>query len=320
MDTTYIEPQLIVVHPYVFLRCIFPVFLLRTQAFAPLKNWSVFRNKPPPIEENFEVHIDQDSVLNTSVKKLGKTITQPIEPQPNEERFEVHSHQELILRTTVNRLGKRITFFASKYYEGFQGEISIFFPKLCVLEEEKVFLEIVPEEIICHYNDSGRTTNKSEKIITPILHVDRENGAPFLKRVAVTLPLVSGAYSWLQGGIKGAPERITYSPEFSKITMRTNKFSEAGVKFCDVSKCLDALGANDDFSLNYTDLGVYLMVEQLPDMEFKFDFRKFKTWQEHRKFRMDQTKFHCLILNPEAVKKTDYGKRVTLLIQGSFLF
>ena len=231
--------------------------------------------------------------------------------------IDVRCHQDLILRTTVNRRGKKISFAAHKKYKGFKGEITINLPRFCVLEEEDIYLEIIPEEIITYYNDYCHKQIESEKVITPVLHIERNNGAPFLRCVVVSLPLVSNvSQELLSSRIKTLNHNIELDAPSKQIRIRTTKFSEAGVKFSELSKCLDALAMNDDFSLKYTDLGVYFMVEQLPELEFRFDLRKFQNWQEHRRFRMDPTKFYCLLLNPQRVQTGDYGKWIKTSIPG----
>ena len=181
------------------------------------------------------------------------------------------------------------------------------------LFSKKIFncsFEIIPEEIIKYYNEESQRLNKSEKVITPVLHVERENGAPFLRTVVVRLPLVSDYKNWipLRKKIQSQPANIDLDFSSKRICIKTNKFSEAGVKYSEISKCLKALAVNDDFSLRYTELGVYFMVEQLPEMQFKFDLRKFEDWQEHRRYRMDPTKLYYLLLNPQKVSEEDYGK------------
>ena len=236
---------------------------------------------------------------------------------PSESIQRVNNNQDLILQTKLNRLGKKIVFIPGNNYKGFQGEISILFPPYSVLEEEDIYLEIIPEDIITYYNEKVEKKIKSEKVITPVLHVERDNGAPFLSNVVVTLPLISNvSQELLSLRIKTSNDKIALGSSFKQIRIRTTKFSEAGVKYDELSKCLDALAMNDDFSLKYTDLGVYFMVEQLPQSKFMFDLRKFRNWQEHRRFRMDPTKFYCLLLNPQRVQETDYQQSIQVSIPG----
>ena len=163
--------------------------------------------------------------------------------------------------------------------------------------------------------------SKDEKILTPVLHIDRENGAPFLRRVTVLLPLVSGAAQIMAEGIQGrCPEKIQFMEELSMFKVTTTKFSEAAVKYVEVSKALDALALNDDFSQKYIDLGIYLMLERTSNKEFKIDIRKFRRWQEHQKFRMDETKFFAFLLNPQKVSKRDWDKQIDVFFEGLFAF
>ena len=217
----------------------------------------------------------------------------------------------------MDRQGKEIIFKAARGYTGFKKEISIYFPPSSVLGTENISLEIIPEDVIQIYNVTyGEIAQK--KIVTPVLHVDRENGAPFLRPVTVTLPLVSDASKWISRDF-GSSSGLKYSPKDSMITILTTKFSPSGVCYCDIRKVLVGVGLNDQFNLTYTEFGIYLIVEQYAIGEngntlFKFDIRKFRHWQEHRRYRMDGTKFFCLLLNPEKVQPSDFNQAIEISV------
>ena len=78
---------------------------------------------------------------------------------------------------------------------GFSDKIKIDIPSFSVLGKETICLEIIPEHIVNNYNQMGA----NRTIITPTLHVDRKNSAPFLRTVTITLPLISEMVSsWYQ--------------------------------------------------------------------------------------------------------------------------
>ena len=229
------------------------------------------------------------------------------------------SNQKLRLRTKLDKRGKYILFKAAEGYTGFRDEISIYFPPWSVLGTENVFLEIIPEDIIRSYNEKYGEKEK-RKVITPVLHVDRESGAPFLRAVSVTLPLLAEAIEWIPHDIR-VSNALTYSHKNSKINISTTKFSPTGVSYSELRKILEAMALNDQFNLTYKEFGVYLMVEQLKlstslKTELKFDIRKFRHWQEHHRYRMDATKLFYLLLNPEKVQKTDYHKDIYVSVSG----
>ena len=113
--------------------------------------------------------------------------------EPIVHSVELLSNEDMILRTPVDKRGKTVIFKATEEYNGLNGHIVVKFPPYCVLGEEKVFLEVIPEDIINSYNKNSGKNSQFEKLIFPVLHLDRQNGAPFLRKVAVTLPLLSAA-------------------------------------------------------------------------------------------------------------------------------
>ena len=109
---------------------------------------------------------------------------------------EIKSNQDLLLRLKLGPEGKTISFIDNREDGAFVGTISVDFPPCSVLAEEKVVLEIVPESIVEAYNQklAERREDKNSgepeiKLITPVVHIDRENDAPFLNTVTVTLLL-----------------------------------------------------------------------------------------------------------------------------------
>ena len=237
--------------------------------------------------------------------------------EPIVQSVELHSNEDLILRTTVDKRGKTVIFKATEEYNGINGHIVVKFPPYCVLGEEKVFLEVLPEDIINSYNEKLSKNTQLEKLITPVLHLDRQNGAPFLRTVAVTLPILSAAKNWIVGDFQ-CRKYIQYSENDSEITFETRRFSPCGVKITE-EKVMKALGVDDVFSLTYTKFGIYLLVEQFSQgttTEFKFDLGKFRDSQEHQRYRMDETKSLCLLLNLEKVLKSNHNKKIHVAVEG----
>ena len=48
------------------------------------------------------------------------------------------------------------------------------------------------------------------------------------------------------------------------------------------------------------------MAQQTEPDKMQFDLRKFRSWQEHRKFRMDKTKTYFVLANPKRIIPEDY--------------
>ena len=85
--------------------------------------------------------------------------------QPIVQPIEIQSNQDLILRTTVDERGKTIIMKAAKSYNGFNDKITVKFPPYCVLGEEKIFLEVLPEDIVNSYNEKNSSGKVPGSII-----------------------------------------------------------------------------------------------------------------------------------------------------------
>ena len=220
----------------------------------------------------------------------------------------VETDSDLLLATTVNKSGKDIEFRAAQKYHGFQGTITINFPPFAVLAEEKIYLEVIPATVVEAYNKS-KDMPPNRKIATPILHIDRKNDVSFLNDVKVTLPLISRtSYTFSEG--------IDF--QHSCFSLSQSKFSPVAIALeKDEEKCiLRALRVDTNFSIMFRPLGVYLLIEQNKDQEFKFNLRQFETEEEHREYRMDERKSLRMIVNPQHADLWVYGTDVTILIKG----
>ena len=227
------------------------------------------------------------------------------------EEILVRSNQCLLLRTTVDIFGKTIVFKPVDGFNGFSHKIKIEIPRFSVLGKETICLEIIPVNIINNYNQMGNNRN----IITPILHVDRKNNSPFLGTVTITLPVISGWKKWLASGIKNCPTGMECSKDNSSVTIKTKTFSPIGVVYDSSKKVLDAMGLNDDCAITYEKPAIYLIIDQTI-ARCEFDLRKFTNWQEHRKYRMDETKFFCMLFNPQEGQECFYNTEINVTIEG----
>ena len=236
------------------------------------------------------------------------------EQEEEEEEIHVYSNRDLLQRRDVNINGKTIVFRAMNGFDGFSDRIKINIPPFSVLGNETICLEIIPEYIVNNYN--RMRTNRI--IITPILHVDRKNSAPFLRTVTITLPLTSDSNKWLAPGIKGCPPTMEYSKKMLSVTIKTKTFSPVAGVYEPIKEVLDAMGLDDESAITYEMRGIYLIIDQLTTFS-EFDLRKFKDWREHRKFRMDETKFFWMLFNPPEMKECYYRKEIKVTI-GGWLF
>ena len=227
------------------------------------------------------------------------------------EEILVRSNQCLLLRTSVDIFGKTIVFKPVDGFNGFSHKIKIDIPRFSVLGKETICLEIIPVDIINNYNQKATKRN----IITPILHVDRKNNSPFLRTVTITLPLISDWKKWLASGIKSCPPGMEYLKDDSSVTIKTKTFSPVGVVYDSTKKVLDAMGLNDDCSITYEKPAIYLIIDQSTG-RCEFDLRKFTNWQEHRKYRMDETKFFCMLFNPQEGQERYYNTEIKVTIEG----
>ena len=228
----------------------------------------------------------------------------------------VESDLDLLLRTTINKRGKTIEFRAVNNYNGFRGKIEASFPPFSVLGEEKVFLEIVPEPLVRAWNEASKKLNsRVPAIITPILHIDRENDFPFLRDVEISLPIFPRVLR------ENCKMLDNISVQNGRAHLRESKFSPKAVCYDEIQGILRALRIDTHFRLAFKKLGVYLLVEQFPQNKFLFDLRPFRDEEEHRLFRMDEKKTFRMIVNPQLVDdESVYLSEVSITIQGNYLF
>ena len=251
-----------------------------------------------------------------------------------------------------------IEFRGHAEFPDFQGTIKVDFPALSVLGKEKVFFEIVPDTVVKIHNleiakkakrgdirngitikDSFAAGDKLEgirngkgvgvdarktngQIVTPILHIDRQNGSPFLRPVTVTLPLMDD--ETLQTDIKQSKlkmgEGVRLMDDGNSIQFQQTKFSPvSGVRVTSydcVRSMLEAFCFTGDSSLDFETKGVYFIAKQKTADTIEIGLRRFRSWQEHRKYRMDETAVYFLATNPAAVGPLDHGSEVFVSIKG----
>ena len=270
-----------------------------------------------------------------------------IEGRKNVETFEITSSSQLRQCVVIDSRSTCIEFRSHAEFPDFQGIIKVEFPTLSVLGKEKIFFEIIPETIVrkhnletakkteCDNTDSGITTEKkftagkkletvrngegvkvdvqkrNGQIVTPILHVDRQNGARFLRPVKVTLPLMKD--ETLQRGIKQSKlkivDRVTIEDD-NNIQISQTKFSPVAGVYDRVRSLLGAFCFTGDSSLDFETKGIHFIAKQENDGTVEIDLRKFRNWQEHRKYRMDETALYFLAVNPAAVESHDHDSGV----------
>ena len=152
------------------------------------------------------------------------------------------------------------------------------------------------------------------EVVTPILHIDRQNGSPFLRPVKVTLPLMN--YETLQNDIKQSKLKIgdgvRLTEDGNSIEFQQTKFSPAfGVRRRNL---LNAFCFTGDRSLDFETKGVYFIAKQISAETVEIDLRRFRSWQEHRKYRMDETAVYFAAANPAAVEPLDHDSEVHVFI------
>ena len=108
---------------------------------------------------------------------------------------------------------------------------------------------------------------------------------------------------------------MEYLEKELSVTMKTKIFSPVAEVYEPIKKFLDAMGLDDKSAITYEMRGIYMIIDQLTTFS-EFDLRKFKSWQEHRKYRMDETKFFWMLFNPQETKECYYNKEIKATIEG----
>ena len=265
--------------------------------------------------------------------------------------FNIISRSDLRQCIEIDSHPKNIEFRSHAKFPDFQGTIEVEFPPLSVLRTEKVFFEIVPDTVVRKHNleltkkaERGDVNNgitfddtltageklegiphckgvgvdeqkTNRRIVTPILHIDRQNGSPFLRPVKVTLPLMDDEK--LQTDIKKSNlemgDRVTMV-DGNDIQFQQTKFSPVAGVYDPVRSLLNAFCFTGDSSLEFEIQGVYFIAKQKTAETVEIDLRRFRSWQEHRTYRMDETAVYFLATNPEAVESRDHGSEVEVSI------
>ena len=266
--------------------------------------------------------------------------------------FDITSSSDLRQCVVIDSRATCIKFRSYGDFPVFRGTIEVEFLPLSVFGKEKVFFEIVPDTIIMTYNhelaekaqygnindgitikDTFAAGEKLEgirnakgmgvdarktngRIVTPILHIDRQNGSPFLRQVKVTLPLMND--ETLQTDIEQSKlkmgDRVTMG-DVNNIQFQQTKFSPVAGVYNPVRKLLNAFCFTGDKSLDFETEGVYFIAKQDTAEEVNIDLRLFRTWQEHRRYRMDERATYFLVINPQKVESRDHYSEVQIRLK-----
>ena len=213
----------------------------------------------------------------------------------------------------VDERGKEIELVAQPGYTGFRGKITVCFPPYAVLVKEKINLTVVPEHFISQYNNRRSKEKLGKLLVTPVLHIDRKVDGPFLRDVKIILPKLPEAsieFDTSTGEVSYNNGNFQYSQ---------SKFSETGVCYNDVEKVLEVFREHSDFSQMFIEWGVYFLSEQISEHMFTFDLRKFRNEEEYRLYKMEETKFFVLLINPERVTAGDKDSKLWAVVRGKML-
>ena len=268
------------------------------------RHWSVThrRNMPPyKNESNLDIPASSGPPAADFVAK-NKTHDKTV-------IFEVMSSAFLRKSVTIDSQEKLVEFRSHPDFPEFQGKIAIKFPPLSVLGEEEIFFEILPPTMII---DAQRNINVESILVTPILHLDRENGSKFLNKVEITLPLI--ADKALRNDIDRKCLRLESDLTLldGQVRMERAKFSPQYVYYNKVRRSLKAFCFTGDSSLDFETSGVYLIVQQTAPNKVIIDLKNFSSWQEHRDFRMDELTKYFLVVNPVIAKPEDNHKKCSV--------
>ena len=230
----------------------------------------------------------------------------------------MRSAADLLLRKTINSQGLLLEFICTEPFKGFEGTIRITFPPFCVLGEEKISVEIFGEDVVVAYNERSKEHNpKAPKIICPIVNIDRENDTAFLRNVEISLPVLTKACDPSKLESFPCPDKNIWISN-GAVNLFESKFSPKSAGLTD-ENILKAIGVDMHFSLVFRELGVYFLCQQLPNKEFVFDLRRFADEEEHRRYRMDETKSLKMIINPQRPENRRCADSVvTASLQGWF--
>ena len=230
-------------------------------------------------------------------------------------KIHVKSSADLLLRTSINRPGLLLEFFCTESFKGFEGTIRINFPPFSVLGEEKISVEIFAEDVIVAYNERSRKHNiKAPEIICPIVNIDRETDTAFLRNVEISLPVLARTCYSSKLESFSCPDKSIWISKRA-IHLFESKFSPKSA-CVEKGNMLKALRVDMHYSLVFRELGVYFLCQQLPNLEFVFDLRRFTDEEEHRSYRMDETKSLRMIVNPQIADAAFAGSAVTAIFEG----
>ena len=111
------------------------------------------------------------------------------------------------------------------------------------------------------------------------------------------------------------------SVDIDSLKVSATKFSPVAVTSVtaqDVKRILRPLRLDHFTSYSFDELGIYLLSEQFENGRFRMDLRKFSDWQEHRRFRMDESKGLILVISPQKVQRGDINTEVDATLRGMY--
>ena len=232
----------------------------------------------------------------------------------------VNDNMDLLCRLDMDHNGYLIEFKADDGYTGFTGSIAVNFPPYCILGNEKVSVEVIPAQHLKPYNDllhENGAYDPKTSLITPIIHIDRQNDVPFLQEIEIFLPIFS---KYVLKELNLSEELSFETGKKERVVLKQSKFSPTGVCYDSVQDIVKSFRVDNQFQFSFRDKGVYFLFEQLEGNNAIFDIRQFTDEEEHRVFRMDESKYFRMIINPQYVKDSDYDTIILLEIEGKFFF
>ena len=111
-------------------------------------------------------------------------------------------------------------------------------------------------------------------------------------------------------GVKLVEDEITF--ESSPIAGICRGFNRVG-------KILEAFCYDGDESFEFETLGVYFMVFQTGPDQIRFNLRRYKRWQEHQMYRMQETHKYQLLAHADSIREGDYWSKIKVTLHGMFL-
>ena len=111
-------------------------------------------------------------------------------------------------------------------------------------------------------------------------------------------------------GVKLVEDEITF--ESSPIAGICRGFNRVG-------NILEAFCYDGDESFEFETLEVYFMVFQTGPEQIRLNLRRYKRWQEHQMYRMQETHKYQLLAHADSIREGDYWSKIKVTLHGMFL-